>query len=64
MSIPQSRDVGASCIAERRGIGSLDEGKALTGFMSFGDRVRMEARSEGGQPLFGACDQQVIRARV
>ncbi|KQS04697.1 fumarylacetoacetate hydrolase [Sphingomonas sp. Leaf357] len=54
------REVGSSCIAERRGIELLDEGAARTPFMRFGDRVRMEARTAQGGPLFGAIDQAVV----
>lgn len=56
------RQVGSSCIAERRGIEIVDTGAAKTGFMAFGDRVRMEARADDGAPLFGAIDQRVIRS--
>lgn len=56
------RDVGSSCIAERRGIEIVDTGTATTGFMTFGDRVRMEARARDGAPLFGAIDQRVVQA--
>lgn len=56
------REVGSSCIAERRGIETLDEGKARTRFMKFGDRVRMEANLPDGTPLFGAIDQCVVQA--
>lgn len=55
------REIGSSCIAERRGIEMLDEGAARTGFMCFGDRVRMECRMADGTPLFGAIDQQVVK---
>ncbi|MCX9146544.1 fumarylacetoacetate hydrolase family protein [Erythrobacter sp. WG] len=55
------REVGSTCIAERRGIEMLDEGAARTGFMRFGDRVRMECRLRDGGLLFGAIDQQVVR---
>ena len=55
------REVGSSCIAERRGIETIDEGKPLTGFMKFGDRVRMEAALPDGTPLFGAIDQRVVQ---
>lgn len=58
------RAVGSSCIAERRGIEILDEGAPRTGFMRFGDRVRMETRMRDGSPLFGAIDQQVVEAGV
>jgi len=54
------REVGSSCIAERRGIEIIDRGAAMTGFMKFGDRVRMEARLHDGRPLFGAIDQKVV----
>ena len=56
------REVGSSCIAERRGIEALDEGKPRTGFMKFGDRVRMEATLPDGAPLFGVIDQKVVQA--
>lgn len=55
------REIGSSCIAERRGIEMLDEGKPRTEFMRFGDTVRMEARLPDGGMLFGAIDQKVIR---
>lgn len=53
------REVGSSCIAERRAIEMIDEGQARTPFMSFGDRVRMEAADSEGLPLFGAIHQRV-----
>lgn len=55
------RDVGSSCIAERRGIEIIDNGKPQTAFMKFGDRVRMEASLPDGTPLFGVIDQQVVQ---
>lgn len=55
------REVGSSCIAERRGIETIDEGQARTGFMKFGDRVRMEATLPDGTPLFGVIDQRVVQ---
>lgn len=56
------REVGSSCIAERRGIELMDEGKERTGFMRFGDRVRMEAHTANGAAPFGAIDQRVVQA--
>lgn len=55
------REVGSSCIAERRGIEVIDEGAARTAFMAFGDRVRMEAVDAQGCAPFGAIDQEVVR---
>jgi len=57
------RDVGSSCIAERRGIEIVDEGAAKTDFMRFGDRVRMEAHLPDGRKSFGAIDQRIVECR-
>ncbi|MCW1935069.1 fumarylacetoacetate hydrolase family protein [Pararhodobacter zhoushanensis] len=55
------REVGSSCIAERRGIEMLDHGAAKTAFMTFGETVRMECRAADGTPMFGAIDQRVVK---
>ncbi|MBC2667610.1 fumarylacetoacetate hydrolase family protein [Novosphingobium piscinae] len=62
VSNPNFREIGSSCIAERRGIEVVDTGEARTAFMRFGDRVRMEGRMADGRAPFGAIDQQVVRA--
>jgi len=56
------REVGSSCIAERRGIEVVDTGAATTGFMKFGDTVRMEAHLADGRTPFGALEQKVVKA--
>lgn len=56
------REVGSSCIAERRGIEMEDLGEPRTPFMAFGDRVRMSSAMPDGTPLFGAIDQRVVRS--
>jgi fumarylacetoacetate (FAA) hydrolase len=56
------REVGSSCISERRSIEMLDSGKPVTSFMSFGDSIYMEARKMDGSILFGAINQCVIQA--
>jgi len=53
------REIGSSCIAERRGIELMDEGQPKTPFMQYGETVRMEAKLPDGRPLFGAIDQRV-----
>jgi fumarylacetoacetate (FAA) hydrolase len=55
-------EVGSSCISERRAIETIASGTAVTPFMGFGDRVRMEARLPGGKAPFGALDQIVVMA--
>lgn len=54
-------EVGSSCISERRAIEIIANGKQETGFMQFGDQVRMEAVDAAGWHPFGAIDQRVTR---
>jgi fumarylacetoacetate (FAA) hydrolase len=56
------REIGSSCIAERRGIEIVDEGAARTPFMAFGDRVRMEGRLPDGRSPFGVIEAKVVKA--
>lgn len=62
VSNPNFREVGSSCIAERRGIEVIDEGAARTPFMAFGDTVRMVAVDATGRAPFGMIEQTVVRA--
>ncbi|MFV0644350.1 MAG: fumarylacetoacetate hydrolase family protein [Sphingomonadaceae bacterium] len=62
VSNPNFREVGSSCIAERRGIEIVDEGEPKTGFMKYGDSVQMEAHLPDGSLPFGVIDQKVIKA--
>lgn len=54
--------VGSACIAERRGLEIIADGEPSTGFMQFGDRVRMKALAPDGSAPFGAIDQRVEAA--
>jgi fumarylacetoacetate (FAA) hydrolase len=56
------REIGSSCIAERRGIEIVDEGEAKTAFMKFGDSVRMQGTMADGRAPFGAIEQKVVKA--
>lgn len=53
------REVGSSCIAERRGIEMLDHGAPRTSYMKFGDKIRMECSLPNGAVLFGPIEQTV-----
>ena len=57
------RKAGSACISERRGIEMAESGEIRTGFMRFGDTVRMEAKNTSEQPLFGAIDQRIVQRR-
>jgi fumarylacetoacetate (FAA) hydrolase len=52
---------GYSCIAEKRAIETIQDGKPSTEFMKFGDSIRIEMRGRDGQSIFGAIDQKVAR---
>ena len=54
---------GSSCIAELRANEELEHGKAVTPFLAFGDRVRIEMFDETGRSIFGAIDQRLVKAR-
>lgn len=56
------REVGSSCISERRSIEMVDAGEPVTPFMSFGDSIYMEAKKADGSLVFGAIDQRVVKA--
>jgi len=56
------RASGSTCLAERRMLETLDLGKPMTPFLSFGDRVRIEMFDAAGRSIFGAIDQRVVKA--
>ena len=53
---------GYSCIAEKRAIETIEDGKPKTEFMKFGDTIRIEAKGKDGMSVFGAIDQKVVAA--
>ena len=55
------RSLGSACIAERRTLEQLEQGKPVTSFLKFGDRVRIEMFDAQGRSIFGAIDQKVVR---
>jgi fumarylacetoacetate (FAA) hydrolase len=51
---------GYSCIAEKRAIETIEDGKPKTEFMKFGDTIRIEAKGKDGLSVFGAIDQKIV----
>ncbi|MGE0869475.1 MAG: fumarylacetoacetate hydrolase family protein [Kofleriaceae bacterium] len=51
---------GVSCLAERRMIETIEQGKPSTPFMSVGDRIEIEAHDAAGNSPFGTIDQTVV----
>ncbi len=39
----------------------IEQGGAKTGFMKFGDRVRIEMFDKSGASIFGAIDQKIVK---
>ena len=53
------RKSGSACIAERRMLETIEQGKPVTAFMAFGDQVRIEMSLPSGGSIFGAISQSV-----
>jgi fumarylacetoacetate (FAA) hydrolase len=51
---------GSSCLAEKRMIEQINNGKIETPFMKVGDRIRIEVKNEQGRSIFGSIDQKVV----
>jgi len=56
------RERGVSCLAERRMIETIDQGKPSTPFMSVGDSIEVEAFDAAGGSPFGKIAQRVVAA--
>ncbi|MBI2771720.1 MAG: fumarylacetoacetate hydrolase family protein [Burkholderiales bacterium] len=54
---------GYSCIAEKRAIETIQDGKPSTDFMKFGDTIRIEVKGRDGQSVFGAIEQKIVQQR-
>jgi len=54
---------GYSCIAEKRAIETIQDGKPSTTYMRYGDTIRIEMKGLDGQNIFGAIDQKVVESR-
>jgi fumarylacetoacetate (FAA) hydrolase len=57
------RSRGYCCIAEKRTLETIADGKPGTPFMKFGDTVRIEMFDGDGRSIFGAIDQRVVPLR-
>jgi len=51
---------GISCLAERRTRETIEQGKPITPFLKFGDRVEIEMLDAAGHNLFGTIRQTVV----
>ncbi|QYJ77783.1 fumarylacetoacetate hydrolase family protein [Shewanella acanthi] len=58
------RSAGSSCLAEKRMLEVIADGKASTPFMRFGDKVRIEMLDDNGASIFGSIDQTVVEYKA
>ena len=56
----QDESLGASCLAERRMLEIIADGKPKTSFMQFGDTIRIEMLDDDGASIFGAIEQMIV----
>lgn len=54
--------VGYCCLAELRMYETIEQGKPVTPFMSYGDKVSIEMLDESGASIFGAIENEVAQA--
>lgn len=54
------RSRGSSCIAEKRMLEILANGKPSTPFMQIGDYVQIEMHDKYNQNIFGSIQQKVV----
>lgn len=59
----QDESKGSSCLAEKRVLEIIRNGKAVTPFMKFGDHVRIEMFDNNGASIFGAIEQTVEKCQ-
>ncbi|MGD2132707.1 MAG: fumarylacetoacetate hydrolase family protein [Maricaulaceae bacterium] len=52
---------GFSCITELRMIETIETGRPITPFLSFGDRIEIEMLDASGRSIFGQIDQRVAQ---
>lgn len=56
----QDESVGASCLAEKRMLEVIRDGKPTTPFLRYGQTVRIEMFDDAGRSLFGAIEQEIV----
>ncbi len=50
---------GYACVAEKRAVETIESGAPVTGFMRYGDSIRIEMLGRDGHSVFGAIEQRV-----
>lgn len=58
----EDESLGSSCLAEKRVLEVIKDGKAVTPFMSFGDDVEIKMLAENGENIFGTIHNTIVKA--
>ncbi|MBL4772964.1 MAG: fumarylacetoacetate hydrolase family protein [Alcanivoracaceae bacterium] len=58
----EDESLGSSCLAEKRVLEIIKDGKAVTPFMSFGDEVEIKMISAAGDNIFGTINNKIVQA--
>lgn len=58
----ENREMGSSCLAEKRMLEKIDEGAMKTPFLKVGDKVKIEMYDTQGNDIFGTIEQEVVQA--
>jgi fumarylacetoacetate (FAA) hydrolase len=58
----EDSDLGSGCLAEKRTLEQIHQGKPVTPFMKVGDQVRIWMNNEKGESIFGEIAQKVCKA--
>ena len=59
----EDKNVGSSCLAEKRMLEKIEEGEIKTPFMKEGDTIKMEMKDRSGKDIFGTIEQRVVAFR-
>jgi fumarylacetoacetate (FAA) hydrolase len=58
----EDESLGSSCLAEKRVLEIIKDGKAVTPFMSFGDDIEIKMLSKDGHNIFGTIHNTIVKA--
>ncbi len=58
----EDESLGSSCLAEKRVLEIIKDGKAVTPFMSFGDDIEIKMLSEDGDNIFGTIHNTIVKS--
>lgn len=58
----EDESLGSSCLAEKRVLEVIKNGKAETPFMQFGDEVEISMLAEDGSNIFGTIHNKIVKS--